>query len=359
MNFPTLYKYNTKGSPIQWTIEVEDDKFRTLEGQVNGKITVSEYTTCLPKNTGKKNETTASEQALKEAIAKYNKKKEKGFSENLETSGTSWIEVMLAGKWNDYGELLMGKAVAIQPKLDGHRCVSYLQNSASYLQSRGGKEITSCDHLKPFLKNVYEKYPKIILDGELYNHHVPFETLCGLIRRHHSSKDSHKVQYHIYDVFGEGMEKATFSARHEFLKNIFAECNLPEDFFVLVETHFTTCQQVNLDFYENKYLEENYEGIMIRNPNSFYENKKRSKGLLKLKRFEDEEFTIVSINDGLGNRKNLATEVVVKLSDGREFSAGIMGQDEYVRQMFLDRERYVGKLATISRKDGIWNSSFS
>lgn len=343
MNFPILYKHNTKGTPIQWTIEVEDDKFRTLEGQVNGKITVSEYTICLPKNTGKKNQTSGSEQALKEAIAKYNKKKEQGFSENLETSGTSYYKVMLAAKWEKYGADLTNEMVCVQPKLDGHRCLAYLKNEEVYLQSRGGKEITSCDHLKNDLLNFFKTHPDVVLDGELYNHNVPFEILCGLIRREKKSEDSYKVQFHIYDVFGKDFKNTSFRERNRFLNTL----SFPEEKFVLVPTSFVICEEESLNKFERMYLEQNYEGIMIREPNSLYENDKRSKGLLKLKRFQDEEFPIVSINDGIGNRKNLATEAVLSLSDGREFSAGIMGQDEYVRQLFLDREKYVGKLATI------------
>ena len=273
-----------------------------------------------------------------------NKKKEKGFSEDLQNSGPDWHEVMLATKWEDYGDQLNDKTVCVSPKLDGHRCLAYLKNGEVYLQSRGGKEITSCNHLKQHLKeNVFNEYPDVILDGELYNHNVPFEILCGLIRRKEASYDSYKVQYHIYDVFGKYMKDISFTERYLFVSNL----TLPSEFFVIVETVYVERDLQKLVEYEMKYISDNYEGMMVRDPKSFYENGKRSKGLLKMKRFQDEEFPIVEINDGLGNRKNLATEVVVKLSDGREFSAGIMGQDEYVRQMFLDRERYVGKLATI------------
>jgi DNA ligase-1 len=40
-------------------------------------------------------------------------------------------------------------------------------------------------------------------------------------------------------------------------------------------------------------MEEGYEGIMVRNPNSPYEISKRSSYLQKYKEFDDDEFEII------------------------------------------------------------------
>ena len=98
--------------------------------------------------------------------------------------------------------------------------------------------------------------------------------------------------------------------------------------------------------YESECVEDGYEGIMIRDTTSIYENK-RSKGLLKLKQFQDEEFNIVEIKEGQGNRTGLATEAVLALEDGRAFSTGVIGNEEYARGLFNDREKVKGMLATV------------
>jgi hypothetical protein len=74
--FPVLYKYSTKGVAQQWQIIVDGDSFYSIDGQVGGKLTTSAPTICKPKNVGRSNETTAEQQSLLEAEAKFLKKKE-------------------------------------------------------------------------------------------------------------------------------------------------------------------------------------------------------------------------------------------------------------------------------------------
>ena len=66
------------------------------------------------------------------------------------------------------------KPVFIQPKLDGVRCVIQSEcHGASWMvkaYSRTGKEWKNIDHILKQLKPFFKKYPKVILDGELYNH---------------------------------------------------------------------------------------------------------------------------------------------------------------------------------------------
>jgi hypothetical protein len=65
--FPTLYKYDSRGLVQEWTIEVQGNKFWTIEGVKGGKLTKSEPTVCVGKNIGRSNETTPAEQAIREA----------------------------------------------------------------------------------------------------------------------------------------------------------------------------------------------------------------------------------------------------------------------------------------------------
>ena len=76
---PTLYKRATVGKIQEWTIEVIGDKYRTISGQQDGKKITNNWTTCEGKNVGKKNETSGAEQATKEAEAKHQKKRDKGY----------------------------------------------------------------------------------------------------------------------------------------------------------------------------------------------------------------------------------------------------------------------------------------
>lgn len=63
------------------------------------------------------------------------------------------------------------------------------------------------------------------------------------------------------------------------------------------------------------------EGVMIKDPNSKYE-RKRSHVLLKVKRFEDAEATVVGHQKGTGRITGLLGAIEVKEQDGTEFKIG-------------------------------------
>ena len=81
------------------------------------------------------------------------------------------------------------KPVFIQPKLDGVRCVIQAEcHGASWMvkaYSRTGKEWKNMNHILAQLKPFFKKYPKVILDGELYNHDLrdDFEKIISLVRK--------------------------------------------------------------------------------------------------------------------------------------------------------------------------------
>ncbi len=69
MKLPKLFKRTVNGKTLEWEIEVENNCFRTISGYTDGIKTTSEWTCCEAKNVGKKNATTAEQQALAEATA--------------------------------------------------------------------------------------------------------------------------------------------------------------------------------------------------------------------------------------------------------------------------------------------------
>ena len=68
------------------------------------------------------------------------------------------------------------KPTFIQPKLDGVRCVIQCEQHMNYLNneivaySRTGKEWKNIQHILDELRPFFDKFPNVILDGELYNH---------------------------------------------------------------------------------------------------------------------------------------------------------------------------------------------
>jgi DNA ligase-1 len=338
----TLYKRNRNGRIQEWTIETLDNTFRTIEGLIDGKKTPSEYTVCEGKNIGKKNETTPEEQAIKEAEAKAERKRESGYVNNIDNvDKVEKFEPMLANKFKKFEEECWS-----QPKLDGVRNI--LSKIGS--KTRNGKDSLAVPHIYEELKWVFDAYPNIRFDGELYNHELRdnFNKLTSIARKSKPTADdlresAEMIEYHVYDVYLG--DDTIFSERIEFLREILAELNSDDTMVKLVETTLVKSSD-ELDEEYGKYLEQGYEGQMVRTKNSVYETK-RSKFLLKRKEFMDEEFDIEDILEGLGNRSSMAGRVVLRLPDGRNFKAGIKGGVDYYIHLLENKGEYIGKQATI------------
>lgn len=60
------------------------------------------------------------------------------------------------------------------------------------------------------------------------------------------------------------------------------------------------------------------EGLMLRNPESFYENR-RSKSLLKVKTFYDDEATVLGYTAGTGRCLGMVGALKVRNTHGIEF----------------------------------------
>lgn len=342
MKLDTIYKKTKTGATQEWTIEVVGNKYRTHSGQVGGAITTNEWTVVYGKNVGKANGTTDKEQCMKEAIAKRTKKLESGYFEDVNNIDTKqYFEPMLAAKWEDYKDKIE-YPIYSQPKLDGIRCIV----TKDGMWSRNGKPIISAPHIRESLNDVFKHYPDLILDGELYADKFAndFNAIVSLVKKTKPTADDLKqsakhIEYHVYDI---PSVNGTFKKRHIELTNLMLDFNF--DCVKLVETHIVNNED-EFDKWYGNYIERGYEGQMLRT-DGLYENK-RSKNLLKHKSFIDEEFTIIDIVEGEGNRTGTAGYFVFETAEGKPFKSNVKGTWEETEKMLKDRKKLIGKEATV------------
>jgi DNA ligase-1 len=339
MKLPILYARTNTGAVQTWTVEVVDDKYRTHFGQVDGIIQTTEWTFVEAKNVGKKNATTGEQQALKEASALWKKKKESGYFDDInDIDNDIFTEPMLAKSYDDYKDEIK-YPIYSQPKLDGIRCII----KKNGMWSRNGKPIISAPHVLESLKDFFNKFPMAILDGELYCDKLAndFNKICSLVKKTVPTKEdlaesAKTIQYWVYDWilpddFGE--------RSHQINVNI-----LSNNIIRKVPTHrVDTLNQLD-DLYE-KYIAESYEGQMVRLDDK-YENK-RSKHLLKRKEFQDGEYKIIDIVEGEGNRSGMAGYMVFRNHKDILFHSNIKGDREYLKELLKNKNKYIGKMATI------------
>jgi ATP-dependent DNA ligase len=339
MKLGTIYKATKGGKVQEWTIEIEENKYRTTSGQTDGKKNTNEWTVVYGKNVGKANGTTDNEQALKEAIAKRTKKLESGYFEDItKIHQQQYFEPMLAAKWEDYKDKLQ-YPIFSQPKLDGIRCILTKEG----MFSRNGKPIVSAPHIFESMKHLFDVNPNLTFDGELYADKFAndFNKIVSLVRKSkptQSDLDACKnvIKYHIYDL---PSTNGTFIERMEELKTI----ELSDD-CVLVVTDTVNSEKEVMELY-GKYVDEEYEGQMLRT-NGLYENK-RSKTLLKHKTFVDDEYTILDICEGEGNRTGTCGYMVFETKEGKSFKSSVKGTFEYTADVLKNKDSLIGKEATI------------
>lgn len=375
--FPLIYKRTATGAIQQWQAEVDEDKgrYRTIYGQVDGAITTTEWTQCVTTNPGKKSERLPTEQAIFEVEAAYKKRLDKEYHSDINNIDTVLVRLpMLAKEYNEHKHKLnFDDSVYVQPKLDGIRTTA----CSKMLQSRNGKEFAGMPHIIEALEKIFQDYPDLVFDGELYNHELKedFDTICSNVKKKNPSLEDimaarEAIQYHVYDIFDGAYDifsdgTANFAARRNLLVHLL-EGLAPT--IQVVETHRVLSEEA-IDAYYEQFLEDGYEGQMVRR-NASYVNK-RTDNLLKRKEFIDEEFILVDIISGEGNWTGYAKSALLKLDDEsiarrkemakqpglnaqeikdllkETFSSGIKGSRDKLKEILENKDDFIGTPTTI------------
>ena len=335
-----LYEKN-KMWTIEWFPNTDGSySIKTTHGQINGKMREHIVLIKEGKNVGKKNETTIQEQTELVAKSDWDKKIKQGYSTHMHVE-TEIIKPMLAIEY----KAPINYPVWVQPKLDGVRCLIYLNNNNVIFQSRQNTIYEPFEHLVSDVKSILLKMPpNTILDGELYTHNLGFETIVSMVRK---AKIRHpdilKLKYTLYDCF---IKDNTTLLYEERLKMIYAAYN-DEKTVELIETK-RVLNEIILNNMLDYYCAQNYEGIMIRN-NGPYKAGGRSKDLLKYKKFLDQEFEVVGHHL---SKMGIPTPIFECKTKYNKIFSVMMKEDFINKQKRLDNiTKYYGKMLTVKYQE--------
>ena len=257
------------------------------------------------------------------------------------------IKAMLAHKYNpdkaDY-------PAYIQPKLDGVRCL-FTKDGAF---SRAGNQFMNVKHIEHDLKPVFNRYPNLILDGELYNHGLKddFSKIISLVKKKKPTNEQRYeaellVQYHMYDI--ASYPHATYEWRMHFINTLTDSAMVrTSDCLRIIKT------EVALDFdnalhKHQKYLKQGYEGSIYRSMTGQYKGT-RSWDLMKFKDFHDAEATIINYEVGKGKREGTLGKFIMEDEDGNVFGCPPgKGYDyEGMAKLLENIHDYIGQVATFT-----------
>lgn len=341
---PTLKSLNKHGAEVNWRIYTAENKiYRQMRTGDSGKVRIFPCIECKGKNIGKKNETTDNEQAIFESYSLWLKKQDQNYKSDDKKSSLN-ILPMLANKYHErkkYLEIPFG----ISPKLDGVRVLAKRDELNIVLTSRLGKEFKFMNKLREHITCILDE--NTILDGELYSHTIPFNAISGATRAKKSpSLYDNQIEMWIFDIVDE---TRTYKDRMKYLKVLESEYNKifnkKKKFLKFVYyDEISTDEEVKS--YHDKFVERGYEGVMCRNLNGKYKLKHRSNDLLKYKNFEDREFKIVDAKKGSGTEEG-AIVFTCENENGDRFDVRPRGEIDKRKKMFLEKEKYFGKMLTV------------
>lgn len=157
--------------------------------------------------------------------------------------------------------------------------------------------------------------PQTPLDGELWVGRKQFQRTVSIVRRGDGSDSWRDVRYLVFDA---PALRQPFEQRLEEVTTLLVAHQPP---FALRLAQSVCCSAEHLTQELGRVESLGGEGLMLRQPASFYEPR-RSTTLLKVKRFQDCEGVVVGHEPGKGRHHGRLGALLLQLPDGTRFACG-------------------------------------
>jgi DNA ligase-1 len=357
----TLYGLDKNSGYKIWQVYVEGGSYFVVHGKLDGKLQTKE-TVCTPKNIGKANETTPEQQAELEAVAKVQKQLDKGYRFTKEELEDLPLMPILAYPFEDK-QHVMSDEVYCSPKLNGVRCLVFVDNGNVRLMSRGGKDYTVPQISEEFKRICPEG--KFWFDGEIYYHGELLQDIVSAVKRVDAEevwlktqdpedraimKLRRRLKFYLFEKI-EFNEDGDFKKYGEVLSSyykirMFMDSEIINDW----EAYINCAELIGKNEIEERsklYHRQGFEGAMVRHKDFIYESGKRSSAILKHKPFQDAEFQVVDILEDMnGNAK-----LVMKNNINDETFETSFGSFTHRKHQLENKHLYIGKWLTVQFQD--------
>ena len=265
-------------------------------------------------------------------------------------------EVQQAYKYED-GMLEEGTEFWLTQKLNGVRA-TFVDGK---LYARSGEEYKGLDSIVTTLKTLSSLYNGLVFDGELtliqdnnlnkVSDNEAFRIATGIINSDSDDKNG-KIRLTVFDCLHEkefyGEKTTNYSGRRYFLNELAILIGDTVSDVKILPVLYHGTDQSQIDTLLDKMVVEDKEGLML-NLDVPYQ-RKRHKGILKIKRFFTMDLKIVSVEEGTGKYENQLGAICVDFS-GNTVKVG-SGFTDYQREwMWEHKDELIGKLAEVKYKE--------
>ena len=250
------------------------------------------------------------------------------------------FEVQLAQKFEE--KRLRGRTeVAVEPKLDGIRCLAIVRKGSVTMLARSGKQITNFDdtigaQLLELGDGAY--------DGEIMGRDFTALMRQAYRKDHVDVRDTYFALFDFLPL-SEWDSKETVlgcSARYQELRSrvipglkwvrVVPRSVVPPDWDAIKELH-------------DQFVAQGYEGAMVKDTAAPYRFG-RGTEVMKLKAFHDVDLEIEGFVEGTGKHEGKLGSVVVSY-EGVEVQVGSGWSDELREAVWSDREAFLGRVIEV------------
>ena len=331
-NNHTLYIKDAKGFLRYWSIEDDFNGF-TIEHGVLGGSPIEKF---IEVPCGKAVRTHA-EQINSEIMSRVNKRLDKGYVYDIEkancekaTNSLGLRKPMLATSYKRVTEEYLTSGLTfVQRKYDGNRCIIHNDGKRTIAYTRNGKLFTTLNHV---IKDI--KVPAgMSIDGEIYCHGQSLQTIVSWAKR--KQENTEELVFIAYDVIAD----IPFIDRLYILNNLVIGNS--------VQIAETLIYNNTLDWdmvyaLTSDVIEDGYEGLIVRKNAEHYEDGKRSKSLLKVKRWESKEFDVIKIYESADR-----WAILECIHNNKKFRVSAPGTIIEKTDVMLNPKKYIGKPVTV------------
>lgn len=351
-----LYRLNQNNVPTVWFVDIDDGTFVIHNGIVNGSLVerfVDESYESIEKR--------YKDKLNNGYVFKPDNITEAEFVKTLSQVRTDVNDVRKPMKAQPYVTGCMQFPVIGQPKINGVRCVAQWVSRKGtdlfdpdyegfVLLSKEGHEYP-VQHIIDQLNDIVKKEPyfkNYVYDGELFCANTKVAVIAGAARNVNNSIH-HKLSFIMFDLSDIGDQVGrllildSVPVHHlGFYQNV--NDITPSTVYKLSSTLIASNKQVLS--YRDVAINNNYEGIILRDMNAEYGFGKRVKTMRKLKREMFDKFTIVDIvprNESDG----LPLFILRNDLNDNTFESSCNGSHGLQRSILENKAKYIGTTITV------------
>lgn len=242
------------------------------------------------------------------SLDNYNEQELNDFIGNTLTNANGNKKVMLAKQADNITKMsVFDKLYLISRKINGVRCLIFKdENGIIRTSSRGAINYDiAIKHIieHPTIIDIFNKYPSLIMDGEIYKHGLDLNDISGMCRKQEESNTT-MLEFYWYDIFDE---KTKAIDRINTINNICNEYDLTFNPYRTF-TNEIQIQQVpqeiitgyeNMKIKHDQFVSEGWEGAVIRLCDGYYTQNGRTNDMIKIKKYDTISCKVVGIEQGL------------------------------------------------------------